>query len=151
MQYMQLHSYSDCFKWFYDWNYSLVLKSCALRHLNVLSLCLQYRPLRRAVTWPVTYETSPPSFLKTPRIRAFRTTRFKSTTFLNSEHILVQCTYCACCLYYIELLWRLQACPGRFSRCKTSVTVVAQLYARHFALCSTSFETACPFWNSVPV
>ena len=144
---MQLHSYSNCFKWFYDWNYSLVLKSCALRHLNVrISLYIQYRPFCAARSRdPWRMEHPPPWFLKTPRIRAFHTTRFKSTTFLNSEHIPVQCTYCAYCLYYIVLLWWLQGMPGQVfgvqDKCYCSSTVVWQAF----------WFVQCFFWNSVSV
>ena len=149
---MQLHSYSNCFKWFYDWNYSLVLKSCALRHLNVLSLYLQYRPFCAARSRdPWRMKHTPPGFWKLPGFERFLRRHLNPlhswtvNTFLYSVRTVPTACITLCC--YGDY----RACPGRFSGCKTNVTVVAQLYGRHFGLCSASFETACPFWNSVSV
>ena len=74
--------------------------------------------------------------MKTPRIRAFRTTRFKSTTFLNSEYI--PRTVSAACITL--------GCYGDArAGIRGARQVLAQLFGRHFGLCSASFETACPF------
>ena len=41
--------------------------------------------------------------------------------------------------------------PGHVLGVQDNCYCGSTLYGRHFALCSTSFETACPFSNSVSV